>query len=190
MASTRDHIIEVTSQLLEAQGYHATGLSQIIAESGSPRGSLYYYFPQGKEELTAEAVNQGGKRTAQRIEQELMRIEDPGEALQQFIKNIAYHVEQSGFSAGGPLTIVAMETVNSSERLNQVCRESYQSLQQVVADKFIRSGYSAVRAAQLAVFVIATIEGGIILSRTYHSGEPLRRVADELGSYVKSVSRE
>ena len=41
MSSTRDQIIEKTCELLEAQGYHATGLNQILAESGAPKGSLY-----------------------------------------------------------------------------------------------------------------------------------------------------
>jgi TetR/AcrR family transcriptional repressor of lmrAB and yxaGH operons len=190
MASARDRIIETTSQLLETQGYHATGLSQIIVESGSPRGSLYYYFPQGKEELSAEAVARAGKQTAQRIAEGLARVEDPGEALHRFIQDIAYYIEQSHFSAGGPLTIVAMETVNSSDRLNHVCREAYQLLQQAFADKFVSSGYPETRAAQLSLFITATIEGGIILSRTHHSSEPLKRIADELYNYIKSIAAE
>ncbi|MDQ2717139.1 MAG: TetR/AcrR family transcriptional regulator, partial [Chloroflexota bacterium] len=67
MNTTREQIIEATCDLLEAQGYHATGLNQILAESGAPKGSLYYYFPQGKEELTAAAIDRTGKLVAQRI---------------------------------------------------------------------------------------------------------------------------
>ena len=190
MSGTRDHIIDVTSKLLEAQGYHATGLNQIIAQSGAPRGSLYYYFPQGKEELTAEAVMRTGQLTAQRIAEQLAQIEEPGEALRQFIRNVAYHVERSGFEAGGPLSIVAMETVNSSERLNLVCRTAYQLLQQAFADKLLQSGYVQERAERLATFVTASLEGGIMLSRTNHSGEPLRSIADELATFVQAAPKE
>ncbi len=55
VSSTRDQIIEATAGLLETQGYRATGLNQIIEESGAPKGSLYYYFPGGKEEFSTEA---------------------------------------------------------------------------------------------------------------------------------------
>lgn len=51
--SDRDNILRTASRLFRKQGYHATGLNQITAESGAPRGSLYYYFPGGKEELAA-----------------------------------------------------------------------------------------------------------------------------------------
>lgn len=56
MNTTRDQIIETTCELLEAYGYHATGLNQILTKSGTPKGSLYYYFPEGKEELTSETL--------------------------------------------------------------------------------------------------------------------------------------
>ncbi|UUZ80779.1 TetR/AcrR family transcriptional regulator [Paenibacillus sp. P26] len=54
--SARERLIQATSNLIELQGYHATGLNQIIKEGGAPKGSLYYYFPNGKEELVAESV--------------------------------------------------------------------------------------------------------------------------------------
>ena len=125
MSSTRDQIVETTCTLLEAQGYHATGLNQIITESGSPKGSLYYYFPQGKEELVAEAIARSGRIVEKNIRAGLARNADAAEAIASFVREIAVGVEASHFSAGSPLTTVALETVNSSERLNLVCREAY-----------------------------------------------------------------
>lgn len=188
--STRDDILETTCTLLEAQGYHATGLNQILAESGTPKGSLYYYFPQGKEELAAEAVKRAAQIVAQRIRDGLSGIDDPAEAIPVFVNTIAHYVEASGFSAGGPLTMVALETVNSSERLNGVCREAYQLLQKAFQEKLVMGGYTEDRAAQLAMFLVAAIEGGILLSRTNHSGDALRQVAEELGRFLKAVPKE
>ena len=189
MSTMREQIIDTTSTLLEAQGYHATGLNQILAESGAPKGSLYYYFPQGKEELTAAAVEQSGKITAERIRAGLATFEDATEAIQSFVHTIAYHVEASGFSSGGPLMIVAMETVNSSERLNNACREAYGLLLDAFQEKLVMNGQTEARATQLATFIISAIEGGTILSRVRHSGNPLRQVAEELGLFLKSVCK-
>ncbi|HZU71047.1 MAG TPA: TetR/AcrR family transcriptional regulator [Ktedonobacteraceae bacterium] len=190
MASTRDQIIETTCTLLEAQGYHATGLNQIIAESGSPKGSLYYYFPKGKEELTAAAIERSGRIVEQNIRAGLASIKDSAEAISNFVRSIARGVELSNFSAGGPLTSVALETVNSSERLNLACREAYGWLRDAFAEKLVAGGFTPERAAALATFVVSAIEGGIILSRTNHSGDPLRQVAAELGNYLQVASKD
>ena len=41
MSANRDQIVATTCQLMELQGYHATGLNQILIESETPKGSLY-----------------------------------------------------------------------------------------------------------------------------------------------------
>jgi TetR/AcrR family transcriptional repressor of lmrAB and yxaGH operons len=55
---SREKILTAASMLFQVKGYNATGLSEILKESGSPKGSLYYYFPGGKEELALEAINE------------------------------------------------------------------------------------------------------------------------------------
>ena len=61
MSSAREEILQATTALLEKQGSHATGLNEIIRESGAPKGSLYYYFPEGKDQLVSEAVLVAGQ---------------------------------------------------------------------------------------------------------------------------------
>lgn len=190
MNTTRDQIIETTCELLETYGYYATGLNQILTKSGTPKGSLYYYFPEGKEELTSEAIERTGRHVAGRIKSELSKIENPGEAIRAFVISIAYHIEESGFRAGGPLMIVAMETATSSERLNLACREAYHLLQQAFQEKLMASDFTEAQATPVATFINASIEGGIILSRTSHSGDPLRNVAEMLGHLLNSLPRD
>lgn len=180
MSNTRDHILQITCNLMEKQGYHGTGLNEIVKESGAPKGSLYHYFPEGKEQITSEAVMQSGKITAQRIQTGLSGNSNAAKAIYDFVLNIAEHVEASGFAAGGPLTAVAMETATKSERINLACREAYSLLETAFREKLVESGYSKVKADELGIFITAAIEGGIILSRTYHSGDPLRTVAKQL----------
>lgn len=185
MTSTRDEIIETTCDLIELQGYHATGLNEIVRESGAPKGSLYYYFPDGKEEIIEEAIRHAGQHTAERIRAGLASVDDPAEAVKQFVETIAHHVELSEYRAGGPLTAVAMETAAGSERLNLACRDAYRMLQEAFKDKLVASGIAEARANELAIFIMSAVEGATILSRTYHSGDPLRRVAAELAAMLK-----
>lgn len=186
MSNSRDQILLTTCDLLENQGFHATGLSEIVKESGAPKGSIYYYFPEGKEEIVAEAVRFAGQRTAERIRAHLATIEDPAEAIRSFLETIAYHVEASGFRSGGPLTIVASESATTSERINQACQEAYNEVREAFTAKLRAGGMAQATALALAWTVNATIEGAIILSRTYHTGDPLRQAAGQLACLIRS----
>lgn len=188
MSSTRDQIIETACDLMESQGFHATGINQIVKESGAPKGSLYYYFPEGKDELAEEAIERAGRALAGRIAQGLAAGATAAEAVRLFVSNIAHHVEASGFQSGGPLMTVAMETATSNQRLNLACREAYSLLQGAFETKLVESGYGEENARRLATFITAAIEGGIILCRTYHSGDPLRLVADHLGLMLEATT--
>ncbi|MDX1665561.1 MAG: TetR/AcrR family transcriptional regulator [Candidatus Promineifilaceae bacterium] len=190
MSSTREQFIETTCELLETQGYHATGLNQIVAESGAPKGSLYYHFPQGKEELTAEAIARSAEITAERIRANIAGTEPAAVAIPRFVERIADNVEASGYRSGGPLMTVALETATSSERLNIASREGYTRLQAAFAEKLVDGGYDEKLARELATFVTSAIEGGIILSRTYHSGDPLRLVARQLRPFLEMMKAE
>lgn len=187
MTLTRDQIIGKTCELLELQGYHATGLNQIIRESGSPKGSLYYYFPGGKEELAVEAVRYVGEIVLKRIHENLAQTDRAIEAIPAFIRNIAHNVEQSGYRAGGPITTIAMETAATSERLRAECARIYSEWQGAFSARLRSEGIPGGRADQIALLIIAAIEGGVILCRVRRSPEPLEQVAQEIGALLRGA---
>ncbi|MDX2078940.1 MAG: TetR/AcrR family transcriptional regulator [bacterium] len=178
--TTREQLLDITCQLLEVQGYHATGLNEIIQTSKTPKGSLYYHFPGGKDELTEQALNQTGKIVLERIKTNLDAYDDPAQAVAEFIRTLAGFVAQANFRTGGPITTVASETAGTNDRLRLVCKAVYEAWRGAFADKFIQSGISLTRAHRLAFAVLGLIEGGIILSRTYHDTQPLLDIAQEV----------
>jgi TetR/AcrR family transcriptional regulator, lmrAB and yxaGH operons repressor len=187
MATPRESFIETTARLLEHQGYHATGLNQIVQESGAPKGSLYYYFPDGKEGLTAEVIERIGASLAGHIRTQLAQVVDPAEAIDQFMRQMAAALTASDCRGGGPLATVALETAASSERLRTACRDAYRSWQRAFADKLEAGGYPPERAARLGELIIALLEGAIILCRTERSAAPLERLAEELRPLVAKM---
>ena len=122
MSATRDRIIATTSALLTRQGYHATGLNQIVRESGTPRGSLYHYVPHGKEELAAEAVRHRGAQMRAHITAELGRYEDPVRAIVELVRTMVANLIRREFEVGAPVAAVAMGAVQarSSARTREV----------------------------------------------------------------------
>lgn len=190
MSSSREQILEATRRLMEAQGYHATGLSQIIEESGAPRGSLYYYFPGGKEALAAEVVRRTGEEVETRIRSVLDRYEDPADGVRQFILRVAEHMAASGYRAGGPITTVALESATTSETINAACQEVYETWRTAFAETLVTHGVDAQRASGLSALIIAALEGGIVMSRTAHQPEPLVQVAEEIARSLHTAVRK
>src|SRR5215218_8532269 len=135
--NARQQILDTTSRLLEAQGYHGTGLNQIIKESGAPRGSLYYYFPDGKEELAAAAIAQKGEGMSAYSAQVLAAVDNPVAAIDYFLRHLIAYTQGSDYCGGAPLAAVALETSASSERLQQACAAAYADLQQPFYDKLV-----------------------------------------------------
>src|SRR4051812_47936012 len=79
-ASTRGHrerIVYETAQHLRRAGVGGTGLRQVVADAGAPRGSLQHYFPGGKDQLVGEALGWAGTWAAARVEDHVARMRRP-----------------------------------------------------------------------------------------------------------------
>ncbi len=185
MTNSREQILLTTCDLIENQGFQATGLNEIVRESGAPKGSIYYYFPEGKEEIVAAAVRFAGQHMAEHIRAHLERAEDAAEGVQSFLADLASHIEETGFRAGGPVTIVASESATTSERINLACQEVYTNLHAAFAAKLVSNGIPAERAASLAWTISSTIEGAVILSRTFHSVKPIVEASQQITSLIQ-----
>jgi TetR/AcrR family transcriptional repressor of lmrAB and yxaGH operons len=187
--TTRQQIVAATSRLLEAQGYHGTGLNQIIRESGAPRGSLYYYFPAGKEELAAEAIAQQGEGMAAFTARLLGEVEDPAAAVDHFLQHLIAYTQGSSYCAGAPLAAVALETAGSSERLRAACAGAYANLRQPFVERLLGGGYAPKQAEALGTLIVAALEGGVILSRAQQRAEPLEQVRGEIARLMAVTPR-
>lgn len=188
MSNKRETLIQAAGELFERQGYHASGLSEILETSQAPKGSLYYYFPEGKEQLAEEAVLHIGQELAARVRLGLAQHEDPAAAFAGLLEEIANQVERSGYRAGGPLTAIAMETATSNPRLNQACRQAFERIRQEFTARLNAAGFSATRSDQLAGLILAIIEGATLLSRTMHSGDPLRNAGQQIAWMLTTQS--
>src|SRR5258708_24208650 len=86
---SRTRMLETTAKLLQLRGYHGTGLNEILAESGAPRGSLYFHFPGGKDQLVLEATRLSVERITRRRREVLATAETPAAALRTFAEGMA-----------------------------------------------------------------------------------------------------
>jgi AcrR family transcriptional regulator len=179
-AKPRDRLIEATGRLLQQQGYSGTGLNQILAESGAPKGSLYFYFPGGKEELVSEALRRIHDLTAAGMRRVLDAHDDVGEGLRAYIRGVARALERSDFQLGCPVTAVTADTAATSDTLRGVTSSVFGHWQDVIAERLHRAGWPADEARRRAAIALAALEGALLLSRAHRDTAPLDAVADYL----------
>jgi TetR/AcrR family transcriptional repressor of lmrAB and yxaGH operons len=186
MSLTREKFLKAAAVLIEKKGYGATGLSEIIKLSRAPKGSLYYHFPHGKEQLAAEVVTQAGAIVAGRIQDHAAHQPDPETAIRTFLYRVAERMEETNFHTGSTITLVALESATQSKRINLACRDSYSMLIGAFAKLIEGAGLAEARARDVATMLVAAVEGAIVLSRTFHSADPLRRVADHIHDMLQA----
>lgn len=173
----RERMVNATTRLLRSQGYHGTGLNQIVQESRSPKGSLYHYFPGGKEELTAEAIRLGGREAIGDFAAALTAKKTLVEGARYFLEMTAQRLEESDYLLGCPIATVALEASGESDQIQQACACSFAGFEQSIVSRLLLEGYPPERAADLAVLLLAAFEGALVLCRAHRSTRPMRVLA-------------
>ena len=161
--------------LFRQQGYHGTALHDILVAAGSPRGSLYFHFPRGKEEIGENALTLAGEAVRQGIAQAAEASENAEIFLVRIVRSMAADLERSDYKEGCPIATTALETAAQSEALGAASRGAFQKWELEIKRGLFRFGMPAGAADLTATMVLCQIEGALLLARAYRSTEPLRR---------------
>jgi TetR/AcrR family transcriptional repressor of lmrAB and yxaGH operons len=179
-AETRDRLLDATQELIETGGYFGTGLNQVIAVSGAPRGSVYFHFPGGKDQLVGESVRRAGRV----IGDALRDLAEPGPPVAEFVDGMLRHLgdrlEGSGWRKGCPVASVALDTAATSDALQEACSEVYTSWEEALRAQL----EGRPDADDLAVTILALVEGALLLARAHRSRKPLDSVARHIGTLL------
>jgi TetR/AcrR family transcriptional repressor of lmrAB and yxaGH operons len=190
---SRKKLVEATAALLRKQGFHATGLSEIVAESGAPRGSLYFYFPGGKEELACAALEESGAMWRGLLDGVIDAAPDLGVAVERVCGVLADALAASGWESGCPLATVALEASTHSEKVRAVCADHYTAWEELIADKLHALGVARAEARRVATFGLAAIEGALLLAKVQRDPAPLvttgKMLRELLAEHVTTPTR-
>jgi TetR/AcrR family transcriptional repressor of lmrAB and yxaGH operons len=172
-SDTRDRLVRTTSRLLRKQGYGATGLNQVMAEAQAPKGSMYFHFPGGKEELAAAAVDHFAERVMRRMEKGLAESATVSEAVAGFFDGYIEHFQRTDFSEGCAVATVVLDAAANHEALAAATGRALRGWVDRFAEALEAEGRSPAEAHRLATLIIAAIEGTIVIGKGERSTEPL-----------------
>ena len=176
-AKHRRAILEAALSLFRKQGYAATGLQQILGASGAPRGSLYHYFPNGKESLGEAAVTLAGGLVREMLEGHAAKHAAPAAFLRAYCRTMAGWMEESDFRSGCPVATTLLETAPASPSITAAGAQAIDGWIDVIGGVFERAGVERREARTKAQLVVAAMEGALLLARVRRSTRPILDVA-------------
>lgn len=160
--------------LLEESGYEATGLSELGKETETPKGSLYFHFPGGKEELTSLAILQSGNQLNEFFNLILSKSENPIHAIKQVFSALEDRIVSSQFKKGCPIATTAMETAGKSVIVAEACKTVYNKWLKTFESYLIENKYTPRIAKNISLSLLSLWEGALLLTKLQKSPEPLR----------------
>lgn len=185
ISDSRDRIVRSAAVLFRRQGFAATGWRQVIAESDAPWGSQAHHFPGGKEQLAVDALT-GAATEYEQMLRNAMSQHPPADAVRMWTKVAAHQLEASGWADGCPIATVALEVAAQSDTIGAVCNQGFTSWGKVLAEALTAAGLSDDDADDLALTVLAGIEGGLLLTRTARDGRLLVTVGQQLAGLIET----
>ncbi len=179
-------MVSTTASLLQRQGFAATGWRQVIAESGTPWGSQSHHFPGGKEELTVAALTKAGA-DYERLVRRAFGAQHPADAVRTWAAVAGDVLETTGWADGCPVATVALERAHDGGPIGEACRTVLASWRDAIATSLGDAGADPEEAARLATFVLASIEGGLLLARVERDRRPLLDVGEQLAHVLEAT---
>jgi len=182
VSSTRERIVDASAELFRRQGYSATGVKQIVTDAQAPFGSLYHFFPGGKEELGAEAIRASGAIYEQLIAAVLDPALDLVTGVRAFFQGAAEHLRETDYADACPIATIALEVSSASEPLRQACAEVFESWIAAGSRRYAAAGISPEKSRELTIAMLCCLEGAFVLARALRDTEPLV-IAGELAAH-------
>ncbi len=182
---SRQKILETAADLFKSQGYHATGLNQIIKESGAPKGSIYHYFPGGKEELAIESIKLAVQKVKDGLMDNLSQSSDPLKSIEELLKKMADEFDPHNPYHGLSISMLAMETSLISEPLRNACLEAFKTWEKIFYNKLIEGGFSPEDAEDLGMTIHFLLEGAVTLSLVRQDNKPFLIVSRQISKLLK-----
>lgn len=174
--SVKKRLVDSAIGLLRRRGVAGTGLAAVLEDSAVARRSVYLNFPDGKNQLVAEATRVAGERVHSRMQRHEGTAE---ELIAILIQNWIKELQQTDFSAGCPVAAAAMGHAVAAEA-GIAAGRVFESWTETLTSSYEADGLSRHEAQTSATLAVCAIEGAIILAQAARSIEPLQRAMEGL----------
>jgi AcrR family transcriptional regulator len=169
---------------MRERGAAGVTIDEILARSGAPRGSVYYHFPEGRNQILTEALQYAGEAITEVIDEAAAK--GGMYLVRQFVAFWEQLLVESEFTAGCPVVAAAIGSADEEPQLTTVAGSIFRHWRDALTHAFVSDGFDEADAASLAITCIAALEGAVVLCRSTRSVDPLNDVAEQIEFLIKS----
>jgi TetR/AcrR family transcriptional repressor of lmrAB and yxaGH operons len=174
--SGRSDILPLLAEVFRAHGYEGATLTLIGEATGLGKGSLYHFFPGGKQQMAAEVLAEIDGWFETKVFAPLRESKEPKLAILAMIDNVDVY-----FRSGRRICLVGVIALGSSRDIfvDQV-KGYFVDWKQALAGTLRRSGLNANVAKLRAEEALVAIQGALILARAENDAGVFRRAIADL----------
>ncbi|OBI76528.1 TetR/AcrR family transcriptional regulator [Mycobacterium sp. E740] len=172
------------AEVMRERGAAGVTIDEVLARSGAPRGSVYYHFPAGRNQILTEALQYAGEKITEVIDDAAAR--GGMYLVREFVAFWEELLVESDFTAGCPVVAAAIGSAEDEPRLTTVAGSIFGHWRDALTRAFVSDGFDESDAASLAITCIAALEGAVVLCRSTRTVDPLREVAQQVEFLVRS----
>jgi TetR/AcrR family transcriptional repressor of lmrAB and yxaGH operons len=187
VSSAREDMLSAAVELFRARGYEGVGVAELLSKSGAPRGSLYFHFPGGKQQIGAEVVSRVGDEVALRFR----ALHESGVDLETFIERVfkttAKESKDRDYCATCPLAAIATGFGASDDKLAAAVRDAFNSWEHEIAIAAQTRGLSEANAAVFASAMMTAMEGAFVISKAQRTSAPHVNASRAIKALAKSL---
>jgi TetR/AcrR family transcriptional repressor of nem operon len=189
---TRREIIRKAAPIFNQRGYDGAALSDLMRVTGLEKGGIYRHF-SSKQQLAAEAFDYAWKLAIDARFEGTQDIANTVDRLKLFVRN--FRDRRAGLVPGGcPLLNTAIDSDDGHPQLRRKARRALDywldQLQSVVKEgKRKGEVHSAIGSGDLAVLIVSTLEGGLMVTRLQRRDDALDFACRHLEEYLETHIR-
>lgn len=172
-AQTKERIVNSTAELFRRQGYTGTGVKQIAAEAAAPFGSIYHFFPGGKDQLSDEVIRTSGAMYLELFATIATAAPDVLTGVRDFFTGAAETLSETDYADACPIATIALEVASTNEPLRVATADVFNSWIDGATAWFAAAGIPATRARELSLAMLSLLEGAFVFGRALRSTEPV-----------------
>lgn len=185
---SKENIIAESTKLIQKYGYAETSIQDIIKKSKSPKGSLYYYFPKGKDDIVLSALDNIDLEFSKKFKSSVAKCTELEEVLEKILDLFKYKERVYG-TPSFRLTLLALETIGQAPEVYNKCGEIIKSWKTQLSYKLEDIGYEYNLSNKITEWFFTTLQGAVCAS-VIHDSITNMQIVDQAIKLIKSKTPE